>query len=128
MKIEDMTEDCVENIRNGIIEQAANDWLKAQSNIELYSDPKAGRAYIEKNQKKGRRKHTWAELEKIRCDRLETAYVERSEVETFFRSSWYRAMCSLDGETMIEMLRAKYEREQFDSGRKRFKSRQVQKF
>ena len=102
--IDNITDIAVEGIRSAIVQQAAIDWLKAQADIYLYSDVKRGRAYIEKWQKK---KLTWDEIEKKRCDRLEAAYITRGECEIFFRSKWYQKLCSLDGEKLVEMLKVK---------------------
>ena len=92
MSIKNIDNDGVMNLCNAIVEQAAKDYLKAKKGLYL-KNPK-NKSRIEKLQ--------W---------RLE-------ETTNFFRGKWYRTICTIDGEYMLQKLDEEFEEWKNDHDRK----------
>lgn len=85
----DITDKGIENLREAIVKQAADDYLYWSG--KLYRITEYGKAYSKET------KYTFIKRLK--------------EVRKFFRSRKYRTLCEIDGEYFLERLEDKFRKE-----------------
>lgn len=100
------------SLRYSIVKQAVDDYVLAEKKIKQLNnvDKTIAQIFKEDVKRKARRCYTYADAENERQDKLFFEKAKQDDIERFFRSQWYKQLCDLDSEYMIQRMKEKASR------------------
>lgn len=110
--VESMGKTGYNNLRYSIVKQAVDDYVLAEKKIKQLNDVDKAIAQIFKEdvKRKARRCYTYADAENERQDKLFFQKSKQADIERFFNSSWYKFLCDIDSDYMIQRTKEKASR------------------